>query len=155
MLRLILGLVIVAASILTGYYLSSRLSRRRDILSEYIRLLEEASNRMSYTMDSLAQVFSDNFAGFRFDPFLAFAPQWDSMTARYRDVLNAGDRRVLSDFARGLGGADIPSELRHIALYQGILRDRLTDARAACERKGQLYRILPFSIGLTVTILLL
>ena len=155
MLRLILGLVITAASIVVGYYLSSRLTRRKTILGEYIRLLDEAAGRMSYTMASLAEVFSDNFAGFRFEPSLDFSPQWERMTARYRDALNDGDRRVLSEFAQGLGCADIPSELRHIALYQGLLRERLDDARAACERKGSLYRVLPFSIGLTVTILLL
>ena len=155
MLRLILGLVITGTSIVVGYHLSSRLIRRKIILGEYICLLEEAAGRMSYTMDSLAEVFSDNFASFGFDPSAAFAPQWEQMTQRYRDVLNEGDRRVLSDFALGLGCADIPSELRHIALYQGLLRERLDDARAACERKGSLYRILPFSIGLTVTILLL
>lgn len=155
MLRLALGLLIVAASILIGYSLSSRLSRRRTILSNYLALLDEAANRMNYTGESLAAVFAENFAGYAFDPARAFYPQWESMTERYRGVLKAEDLRVLLSFARELGQGDIPAELNRFRLYQGLLHERLDDARSACEKKGALYRILPFSIGLVITILLL
>ena len=155
MLRFACGLLITAVSILIGYYLTSRLSRRRAILDDYIALLEEAANRMSYTGEKLAAVFSDNFAGYVFDADRAFSPQWEEMADRFRDVLKADDLRALRAFAHEIGQGDVPSELNRIRLYQSILRERLDDARAACEKKGALYRILPFAIGLSITILLL
>ena len=154
-LRLLLGLVITGASILIGCNLSSRLSRRRAILGDYLTLLDEAANRMRYTASSLAAVFADNFAGFSFDPVIAFAPQWERMADAYRDVLNDGDRQILISFARELGQGDVPAELDRFRLYEGLLKERFDDAAAACEKKGSLYRLLPFSIGLAITILLL
>lgn len=155
MLRLLLGLLIVAVSILIGFYLSSRLSRRRTVLTDYISLLDEAANRLSYTSDHLAAVFGENFAGFHFESSLAFAPQWEKMTEQFRDVLTDADRRVLCEFAEKLGEGDIPSQLNRIRLYQSLLKERLDEARECCEKKGALYRVLPFSIGLIITILLL
>ena len=155
MLRLIAGFTITAASILVGCCLSSRLTRRREVLADYIALLDQAANRLSCTGMSLAAVFSDNFAGFDFDPSLAFAPQWERMAEQYREVLRDDDRRVLREFAKDLGSGDRESELNRIRLYQSMLKERLADAKTACEKKGSLYRILPFSIGLAITIIML
>lgn len=155
MLRLIAGLTVTAASILIGCYLSSRLTRRRALLSDYIALLDEAANRLSCTGMSLAAVFSENFSGFAFDPSVAFAPQWERMADQYRDVLGEDDRRVLRDFAKELGNGDLEAQLNRIRLYQQMLKGRLADADHACEKKGSLCRILPFSIGLVITIIML
>ena len=155
MLRLIPALIITAASILIGCGLSLRLSRRSAVLNDYIALLDTAADRINYTAGSLADVFSDNFAGYVFDPSQPFCDQWERMTAACADVLDREDREVLIDFARGIGCSDIPSELNHIRLYQGLLRERLDDARLNCAKKSALYRILPFSIGLAITILIL
>lgn len=155
MLRFIPALVIMAVSILIGWSLSLRLSRRASVLGDYIALLDTAADRMSYTGDHLAAVFSENFADYHFDPSLPFGGQWERMTENFRDVLTGEDREVLSRFAREAGCGDMQAELNHIRLYQTLLRDRLDDAREACAKKSALYRILPFSIGLAVTILIL
>lgn len=155
MLRLAAGLLIVGASIAVGYYLSSKLSRRRKVLGDYIALLDRAANCMSYTGENLASVFNDNFAGFVFNHSTAFRPQWERMTDSYRDILNEEDRRILNAFAQEIGSADVPSEVSRIRLYQSLLRERCDEARDACEKKGALYRILPFSVGLVIAILLL
>ena len=155
MVRLIPALVIMAASILIGCGLSLRLSRRSAVLSDYIALLDTAADRMSYTGESLAAVFSDNFAGFRFDPSKPFSGQWERMTEQFCDVLKGEDREVLCRFAREAGCGDLQAELNHIRLYQTLLKERLDDAREACVKKSALYRILPFSIGLAVTIMIL
>ena len=155
MLRMIPSLVILAASILIGCGLSLRLSRRSALLSDFITLLDTAADRMSYSGGNLAEVFADNFAGFVFDPAAPFDRQWEQMIRSLRDDLKAQDREVLIRFARELGRGDVGAEINRIRLYQGLLRERLDDARDACRKKGALYRVLPFSAGMAVTILLL
>ena len=155
MLRLLAGLLIAGASILIGCYLSTRLKKRCDVLADYAALLDEAANRMSYSGVNLAGAFRDNFAGFAFDPSLAFAPQWEEMTRQFRDVLNDVDRRTLYDFARELGSGDISAELNRIRLYRSVLEERLADARVNYEKKGAVCRVLPFSVGLAIAVLIL
>ena len=155
MFRFFPSLIIMAVSILIGCSLSLRLSRRSAVLGSFISLLDTAADRMSYTGESLAAVFADNFAGFSFDPSRPFAAQWSAMCAAYRDVLKQEDREVLCRFGEDAGRGDMEAELHHIRLYQGLLRERLDDAREACAKKSSLYRILPFSVGLAATILIL
>ncbi len=125
------------------------------MLGDYIILLDRAAERLSYTGESLAAVFAENFAGFRFDPSRPFDDQWERMADTYRDVLKKEDREVLAGFAHDAGRGDPEAELRHIRLYQSLLKERLDDARDACTKKSALYRILPFSVGLAVTIIIL
>lgn len=155
MLRLIGGLLIVGVSVWLGWYLSHRLTRRRQVLGAYIGLLQEAANRIGYTSQSLADVFCDNFAGFVFDPGAPFAPQWQRMIGAYCDILSREDQKVLSDFARALGHGDVSAELSRIRLYQTLLQERLDDAKDACQKKGAVYRVLPFSVGMVLILFLL
>lgn len=155
MLRFLSALAVTASSIAIGFSLSLRLSRRGAVLGDYIALLDTAADRMTYTAGNLAAVFSDNFAGVAFDPERPFADQWEAMAARYRDVLRREDIAVLEAFADGLGRGDLQTELNHIRLYQSLLRERMAQAGEDCRKKGSLYRILPFSIGLVLTILIL
>ena len=155
MLRMVLGFLIVGTSIFIGYVLSSRLKKRSEILSSYILLLEGASARISCNGESLSDAFSDNFAGCRFDSSIPFATQWEQMADRYQSILSHDDRRLLTDFAEESGHSDVTSVLRHLALYRDLLQSRREEADRDYEKKGALYRILPFSVGLVITILLL
>lgn len=154
-MKLLLCMMIVAASLAIGLYLNSRLTERTKILSSYITMLEEAAVRMSYTSDHLAALFADNFAGFVFDEHQPFAEQFCHMTRRYKDVLTEEDIRVLDDFTRDLGVSDTASQLKHIRLSVTLLTQHLESAREEVRKKSKVRLILPLSVGLAAAILLL
>lgn len=155
MLKLVLCMTIIGASVAIGISLSSKLSQRVEILSQYMKLLEEVSVRLRYTGDPLAVLFQDNFVGYTFSREKPFENQFQEMTRRFKDVLLPIDIRLLDDFARDLGAGDSESQLQHIRLYIKILEERCEEAREDLKSKGKLYRILPLSAGIAVAVLLI
>ena len=155
MLRAAVGLAILAACVLCGYHFTSKLSERPRIIQTFLTLFDTAASRMQYTHDDLYAVFSDNAFGYEFDRIRSFSSQWDEMLSGCRSVIRADDYQVLEEFANGLGTSDLESQLRHIAMYKTLLSERLEDAKKEQENKANLYRVLPFSLGLTIAILLL
>ena len=65
-MKLLLCMVVIGASLAVGLWLSMRLSERTKLLGSYITLLQEVALKMTYTSDSLAKLFADNFAGYPF-----------------------------------------------------------------------------------------
>ena len=155
MLRAAVAIAILAACVAVGFHLTSRLSERVRIISGFLTLLDTAASRMQYTCDDLCTVFSDSFTGYVFDRDRPFSAQWLEMIAAYRGVLNRNDIQVLSEFSDELGAGDLDAQLNHLSLYKTLLSERLSDARKEQENKAKLYRVLPFSVGLTFAILLL
>ena len=155
MLKLALCMTIIGASVAIGISLSSKLSQRVEILSQYMKLLEEVSVRLRYTGDPLAVLFQDNFVGYTFLRERPFENQFQEMTRRSKDVLLPIDIRLLDDFARDLGAGDSESQLQHIRLYIKMLEERSKEAREDLKSKGKLYRIIPLSAGIAVAVLLI
>ncbi len=155
MLKLALCMTIIGASVAIGISLSSKLSQRVEILSQYMKLLEEVSVRLRYTGDPLAVLFQDNFVGYTFLRERPFENQFQEMTRRFKDVLLPIDIRLLDDFARDLGAGDSESQLQHIRLYIKMLEERSKEAREDLKSKGKLYRVLPLSAGIAVAVLLI
>lgn len=148
-------MTIIGASVAIGISLSSKLSQRVEILSQYMKLLEEVSVRLRYTGDPLAVLFQDNFVGYTFLRERPFENQFQEMTRRFKDVLLPIDIRLLDDFARDLGAGDSESQLQHIRLYIKMLEERSKEAREDLKSKGKLYRVLPLSAGIAVAVLLI
>ena len=148
-------MTIIGASVAIGISLSSKLSQRVEILSQYMKLLEEVSVRLRYTGDPLAVLFQENFVGYTFSREKPFENQFQEMTRRSKDVLLPIDIRLLDDFAHDLGAGDSESQLQHIRLYIKILEERSKEAREDLKSKGKLYRILPLSAGIAVAVLLI
>ena len=120
MLRLLLCASIAGASIYIGYYLTQRMIKRRRILEAFIRAFEEASDRIAYTSDSLADVFNSTGTDFAFSNNSPFADQWKEMLLTYKSVLKTEDIEVLSDFSQGVGTLDEAGEKNRILLYKSL-----------------------------------
>ena len=153
--RLLMCIVIAASSLMAGMYFSARLTRRERQLGDYMRLLQEASSRISYSGESLAEAFSENPWGYSFRADMAFAGQWSEMLNSCADALNAEDIELLNDFAGGLGSTDISSQLKHIAFYKDKLGENLDAAKRDSSAKASVYRGLPFAAGMALVILII
>ena len=155
MLRLILCVVIAAASLMTGMYLSARLNRRERTLVGFIGLLREAKTRIAYRYDSLASAFSDNFLGNEFSAAEPFVPQWEAMADMCRDSLTADDIAFIKSFAGELGSSDVDTQLSRFDYYISSLGEHLNDAKRETASKASVYRALPFAAGMAAVIMIM
>ena len=155
MLKLILGLCIVFCSALIGLHFSQRLTERKRILQEFSALLKKAEVMISYSAADLCEVFSDNFGDYRFTYGEPFEKQWNDMVSQYKSVLTDGDISVLTGFAQGIGATDTENQSRHIGMYISLLDERIQSANKDIEEKSKLYRVLPVSVGLMLSVLLI
>ena len=155
MLRLILGLLIVFSSVIIGLHFSQRLTERKRILQEFSALFKKAEVMISYSAADLCEVFSENFAGHRFIYGEPFENQWNKMIGQYKSVLTDEDISVLSGFAHGIGATDTENQSRHIGMYISLLDERIDSANRDIDEKSKLYRVLPVSVGLMISVLLI
>jgi len=155
MTGMLISILIVILSAVVGHYLCLKLYKRRDTLSEFDRLFDEAANRMCYTYGSLAEVFNSNFAGFKFDAKEPFASQWYALVQRYSDTLSDDDKRILTEFSTEIGDGDLSAQLKRIRLYQSLIKERQKSASDEVNLKAKLYRAIPFSVGLVIAILII
>ena len=151
MLRLILALALILSSLFVGQSMSSRLFRRKEILSLYIKELGLASGRIEYAMDSVYELFDS----FSFDTHTDFVSQWNAQVMRYRSSLRKKDIEVLREFGSGLGDSDAQSQIQRIRMYTAILQEHLKEADSDIEKKAKLYRILGFFAGTSLSLMLM
>ncbi|MBQ6153425.1 MAG: stage III sporulation protein AB [Ruminococcus sp.] len=151
MLKLILSLVLIVSSLFIGQSMSSRLYRRKDVLTLFIDNIHTSITKLEYSAETVYELFED----FSFERDKPFLPQWDSILSEYKNALNKKDLSLLKDFARGLGDTDTQSQIKHMRYYLSLLEVQLTSAQNDINQKSKLYRGLGFSAGVTLSLLLI
>ena len=155
MLKLLACVIILLCGVGTGVYLLRRLSSRFQILESFYTTLHRASVRISYTSCDLCEAFSDNFAGFTFGYTDPFDNQWNELIARYRFVLKEEDMKILSDFIKDMGATDSDGQQKIIEMYSGMLEEQMRKARDEINEKSKLYRVLPLSVAIILSLLII
>ena len=153
--KLILALALVFSSAFVGLHLSRRLSRRCELLREFVKLLTSSALRISYTGSDLAAVFSENFAGCAFSSDRPFCDQWTEWIQSMRDSLKADDLALLTQFAQGIGTSDTDAQQKHFRMYTELLEGQVEEAQKELEQKGRIYRILPLSAGVVLALFII
>lgn len=155
MLRLVLCLSIVFSSAAAGIHFSQRLITRRDTLNRLSDMLRRALVLISYNSGDLYEVFSDNFAGFDFERSTAFDIQWSTFADALSNSLNKEDIILIKNFADGIGASDTDSLKKHIELYITLLDEQISRSQSDIDTKSKMYRIIPLSVGLIISILII
>lgn len=155
MLKLVLCLVIVVSSTLVGFSFSSKLYKRKQVLSMFVRELNKAGTSIRYSQSSLASIFTKKFDGYIFDDNKDFYMQWKQMLEQYDKTLKYEDIRTLESFSAYLGTNDAEGAVNSIKMYLELLENSIKEAENNIVLKSKLYRTLGLSLGLVVSILLL
>ena len=155
MFKIMLCIIIVASSSAAGFYYSHKLYDRKRILQNFVLELKKCSTLINYTSDALYKIFDGNFMNYEFSENVSFEAQWIEMLSVYKDKLKAEDIDCLGAFGRSLGTSDVNSEQKNIMMYIEMLNKCISDAENDILVKSKLYRIYGFSIGVTVSILLI
>ena len=155
MLRLILCLCVVFSSTVAGVHFSQRLVDRRDTLKRLSDMLRRALVLISYNTGDLCEVFADNFAGFDFERSGAFDVQWRRFADTLSNRLSKEDIILIKNFSDGIGASDSDSLKKHIELYITLLDEQISRSQSDIDTKSKMYRVIPVSAGLLISILII
>lgn len=155
MLRLVLCLCIVFSSAVAGIHLSQRLVGRRETLKSLSDMLRRALVLISYNSGDLCEVFSGNFADYAFERSVAFDIQWRAFADSFSNQLAKEDIILIKNFADGIGATDSDSLKKHIELYIKLLDEQISHSQSDIDTKSKMYRMIPVSVGLIISILII
>ncbi len=155
MIKLLGCILLIFCSTILGNKYSRKLSKRKEILQNFVNLLDNAYTKIKYSSNSLADIFNDSFLGYSFTDNLSFSAQWKNMLKNYQNTLNDNDIKLLVEFSNEIGKTDTEGEISNILLYQGLLKENIESAKEDIEKKSRLYTLLGFSIGMTLAIILI
>lgn len=153
--KLVLCTGIVISGALIGLHYSVKLTSRLDILQEFSVLFNMAAAKIEYSSGDLCEVFSDNFAGYEFIRGAAFYEQWECFVDSFKDNLSEHDSAVLKEFGSKLGLGDTDNQINHIRLYSKLTEECIAQAREDISSKAKLYRTIPVSVGVVISILII
>ena len=154
-IKLILCIVILFCGAVIGIHLSQKLIRRRDILTQFDLLFHTALIRIEYNAGDLCEVFADNFAGFVFEHTIPFDIQWHRFIDGFTYVLTKEDIEMLRSFTKDLGAADVDSQRQHITLFGELLKEHISQAQDDIQKKAKMYRIIPLSVGMVISLMVI
>ncbi|MBQ0097770.1 MAG: stage III sporulation protein AB [Oscillospiraceae bacterium] len=155
MIKLLGCVLLVFCSTILGNRFSRKLSKRKEILQNFVNLLDNAYTKIEYSSNNLADIFNDSFLEFSFKDNEPFSSQWKTMLKGYQNILSSNDINLLIDFSNEIGKTDTNGEISNILLYQGLLKENIESAKDDIEKKSRLYTLLGFSIGMTLAIILI
>ena len=163
------GLLLIAAGTGMGWYMAARLRRRVTFWETCGRLLQALWQEMSYTAQPMPDLWrklaqSEAFSTFSLvrdtaqglahaDFAAAFSAAVD--TAQGEGLVSAEGREILLEFAHGCGRTDMDGQQAHVAYYRTLLTTQEEDARRAYTEKGRVYRMLGFTAGVALALLLM
>ena len=75
--------------------------------------------------------------------------------AQGEGLLTAESRGILLEFADGCGRTDLDGQQAHVEYYRTLLVAQAEDARRTYAEKGRVYRVLGFTAGVAVALLLM
>ena len=75
--------------------------------------------------------------------------------AQGEGLLTAENRSILLEFAVGCGRTDLDGQQAHVAYYRTLLTAGEEEARRTYAEKGRVYRVLGFTAGVAVALLLM
>lgn len=154
-LKLFLCILILFCGAVVGLHFSQRLIRRRSVLSDFEVLFHRVLIRIEYNAGELCEVFSDNFADYHFIHHQPFDVQWRDFIKSFSYVLTKDDMNMLLSFTDGLGAADCDAQRQHITLFSKILQEHIEDAQEDIRTKAKMYRIIPLSVGIVISLIVI
>ncbi len=164
MLKLFLCFIVIISSTFLGNWFSLKLSRRCSDLFKIIEAINKIKTYIvfgGYEIRTVVEMSFNskvNFSVFTSDVFEDdFNCWWNNCVKSLSKTtaLNIEDRDLLMCFGANLGVTDIEGQISNCDLYIKIFEERLNDAKSMEKKNIKLYRTLGFSLGCTVSLIVL
>lgn len=164
MYKLILSMIIILCSTFIGYSFSLKLTNRRKTLNSIVSAISRMKTLICFGSFEISRVVNDCFASEEFNliSINEIAPDTsynEAFSVSVRNInkkysLSDSDKDLLVSFGSELGTTDISGQLSHAELYQNLFSERLSDAKEQENVKSRLYKVLGFSLGCAISLLI-
>lgn len=164
MIKLFLCMVVVLSATLAGNSFSLKLTHRCQSLFTLIEALTKIKTHISFGACEIRQVVSESFLSAKDFELLEsddvcedFNFWWNDSVKRLAPLaaLNREDTKLMLRFGEMLGVTDIQGQLDNCDLYISLFSQRYKCAKDAECRCKRLYRVLGFSCGCVMALILL
>lgn len=164
MIKLILSLVLIISATLVGNSFSVKLRTRSQTLNSIILALTKIKTMLCFGSFETKRILEDSFCSYEFqiiDKEFLKASEFcfDSIESIVYKIpkrfsLNGADKDLLRDFISGLGSTDVSGQVAHTELYLSLFSERYKESKAKETDKSKLYRIMGFSFGSAISLLI-
>lgn len=161
MLKPVLSLVLILCTTLVGNYFSLKLSSRRETVEGLLQGVTRLKTQICFGGIDIFTAVSECFGA---DIIRNLPHDGESISeywSRQVDLipkssgLNKDDRKIIRDFGQNLGVTDIEGQINNCELYLRLFEDMLNNSKELEKTRSRLYRILGFSCGAVVTLVVL
>lgn len=163
MFKLIFALVVIVSSSLIGNSFSVKLTNRRKTLSEIVNSINKGKTLICFGGMDTKRVVQECFCSEDFmllDKDMLENERFDiSFENSVRKInpafsLTKADKELLLQFGTKLGMTDVTGQVAHTELYAQLFSERLSQVKTQENEKTRLYRILGFSVGSAISLLI-
>lgn len=164
MLKLMLSVVFVGVCTMVGYSASLRLRNRKLCLQAFLECVHRMKPLISFSGYDIDRVIGVSFGNLKgFEDFQTgkdsdnLYSRWTRASSEFvsESKLKLSDKDVILRFGENLGVTDTEGQLMNCDLYCELISELVVDAKDEEEKKSKLYRVLGFSLGTMVTLLIL
>ncbi len=163
MVKLIFTLVVIVSSCLVGNSFSIKLTNRRKTLTSIVSAINKAKTLICFGGMDTKRVVEECFCGEDFPLLVAEELRGDDFDVSFKNAvskigsafsLNKADKELFIGFGANLGMTDVTGQVAHTELYAELFSERLKQVKAQENEKSRLYRILGFSVGSAISLLI-
>ena len=165
MLKILLCLIVVICATMLGNWFSAKVVRRTKELLTIVETLIKIKNYISFEQSEIRRIVCESFASAQGFENLKncdeenqdFLLWWQNEVQKLSTTaaLNKEDILLLMRFGEKLGVTDMQGQILNCELYIRLFSERLQGAKDSEYKNVRLYRVLGFSAGCTVTLVLL
>lgn len=165
MFSLLLSFLLILSATLVGNSFSQRLENRSKCLGSFIEAMNKMKALVAFGGYDIRTVVNESFSNISGIEIFCdtdnceenFNEWWQSKISsidKSKGLLQE-DTELLIRFGEGLGITDTQGQITHIDLYTDLIAQKLKTSKENANVKGRLYRILGFSLGCAVTLVIL
>lgn len=161
--ELVFGAVLIISATLFGISFSQKLINRRKNLQMLIEVIRKMQTYIGFSSMEISAVVAECFKNIKgFESFTqyvsedtAFTTWWEKCVRSIDSStgLDREDKDLLIRFSEGIGVSDAEGQLSHCELYCELFAERLRLAKEVENTKSRLYKVLGFSVGCAVTLI--
>lgn len=163
-LKIIGALLLSLSGLLGGWLCSSKLFARRNFLRSIINFVSVLATQIRYstadifTLVSLSAQTSKlkefeltEKSGVPF--FLVWSSRVNEIPSRYG--LTPTDKKLFNELGEQLGKTDVEGQLKHLELYEVLLKKQLSDSENEIKSKSKLYKTMGFFVGTAAALMMI
>ena len=150
-MKLFLGFLLFIASVLLGYILSTKFTKRTSLFSEFSSFNQLMINEVEFAQNTLTSIVDNTSNSFAKDVVVYLEKNEFS---KY-DFLNEEENDLILNYFKNVGSQDKISQLQYLKKIDLDINKRFNMCKDEMKKYKQLYLKVGFLIGLILFVLVL